>query len=199
MSRSDDDLLNAMDDPMLGASDAAIDMLSGYDDPMLGAAVPALRRASSYASPANAILVRRAQENAVIQDAQATRTRERTATLAQLKDQPTYPLGVDSGAVFIAAGAGANIQVVADRDCRPVSFSCDPTATNGVFTVNGISAVGEQLFFSAIGVPSSSFHPLMPQPLRSQRVPAGTAINVNVVNISLAAARFFGGFRVIRA
>ena len=196
MPRNNDDPFYGID--ALDALDGEYDLLSG-DDPMLGAE---LSMGLSKPAIKQELLNRLAVGRAVQAQAQA-RTRQRSALLSTVKDQPGNFIGIDSAQVvglvtgLILAGTAAQIPVVADRDCRPIAIVADPTNA-ALFTISGFQVSGHQVFFSNVGVPAFRFTPQAPRtPIRSPILKAAVPAFLTVNNISAGAARFLGNVDVI--
>lgn len=127
---------------------------------------------------------------AAIQSAQAQRAtvvREQLPTRSRL-----LPLGLDSGAVAIAAGAAANIAVVPQKPFRPERLVVEPVGAPS-FLINNVMVGTDSQFVTAGAIPAAIFIPgAFGVGLKGDTANIGITITVAVTNFSAAAARFLG-------
>ena len=103
---------------------------------------------------------------------------------------PQIFLGVDSGAVNIAAAAQQGINSEPNVDMRITDLIVDDSNA-AAFRVTQIAATRVSMMASGDGIPATVFlSGVQRPPIRVPRVPAGTNVVTTVVNRSGAGARF---------
>lgn len=135
-----------------------------------------------------------AKANPNLQKALAARRAAKGTLVKQMQPRKgrRLPLGLDSGAVLIAAGAQVNVIVTPQKPFRVESLIVDPTSAPS-FQVLNVAVGTDSQFVTAAPIIASVFVPnSMNVGLKGDTCQMGMSITVSVLNVSLAAARFWG-------
>lgn len=135
------------------------------------------------------------KQNPALTAALATRAAQRGTIVKQTQARKARrsPIGIDSGAVAIAAGAQQVITITPQKPFRPEGLIVDPGCAPN-FLILDVRVGTDSQFVSAAAIPASIFVPnSMNIGLRGDTCNPGISITISVQNISLAASRFLGG------